>query len=184
MSADTHKQFKQDSEKAIETLQKELGRIRTGRASPSLLENVKVNYYGASTPLTQVANIAAEARLLTVAPWEKTMLGEIEKSIQASGLGLTPSNDGKIIRVPIPALTGERRKELQKQVKKVGEEYKVAVRNHRRIANDKLKKSKDAKEMTEDEFERATKKIQDETDQMIKKLDTLVADKEKEIMEF
>ena len=178
-------QFESECKKTVENLRKEYSRVRTGRASPSLLDGVKVNYYGMPTPLTQVANVTvAEARLLTVAPWEKNLLTDVERAIQASGLGLTPSNDGKIIRIPIPPLTGERRKDLVKQVKKLGEEYKVTIRNHRRDSNDLIKSAKDDKEISEDEQHRALKKVQDETDKYIKALDLVIEEKEKEIMEF
>ncbi len=178
-------QFTEECKKAIEALEKEYSRVRTGRASPNLLDGVKVNYYGMPTPLKQVANVAvAESRLLTVTPWEKNLLSEIEKAIQASNLGLTPANDGKIIRISIPPLTGERRKELVRQIKKIGEGYKVTIRNHRRDANEKIKKAKDAKEISEDEQHRLLKDIQDETNKYIKKVDEIIAAKEKEIMEF
>lgn len=177
--------LKSDAQKSIEALIKDFSRVRTGRATPSLLDGVKVNYYGMPTPLSQVASVsAAEARLLTVSPWEKNLLGDIEKAIQASNLGLTPSNDGKIIRIPIPALTGERRKDLGKQIKKFGEEYKVTIRGHRRDSNELLKAAKEDKELNEDELHRGLKRIQDETDVFIKRIDEVVAVKEKEIMEF
>ena len=179
------KEFKSGSEKSIESLQKELSRLRTGRATPAILDPVKVEYYGMPTPLKQVANISvSDARTLTITPWDKSLLGEIEKAILASGIGLTPNNDGKVIRVPIPPLTGERRKELVRQVKKIGEEYKVAVRNHRHRAIDKFKEAKDNKEITEDEYHRALKQLQQETDKQIKKIDEIISKKEEEIMEF
>ena len=178
-------QFVEDCKKAIEALNKEYSRVRTGRAAPSLLDGVKVNYYGMPTPLKQVANVAvAESRLLTVTPWEKNLLSEIEKAIQASNLGVTPANDGKIIRIAIPALTGERRKELVRQIKKMGEGYKVTIRNHRRDANEFIKAAKESKEISEDEQHRVLKVIQDETNKYIKKLDTVIEGKETEIMEF
>ena len=139
MINDVVNELKNKCKSSLDVFSKELSRIRTGRATPTLLDGIRVSYYGTLTPLNQVANIAvAEARLITVSPWEKSLLGDIEKAIQASDLGLTPSNDGKIIRVPIPALTGERRKDLVKQVKKLAEEYKVTVRGHRRDCNDEL----------------------------------------------
>lgn len=178
-------EFQGNCEKAAEALKKELSRVRTGRASPSLLDNVRVEYYGMPTPLKQLATISvADSRLLTVAPFDKGQLQEIERAIQASGIGLTPNNDGKIIRIPIPALTGERRKELVRQVKKIGEEYKVAVRNHRHEANDMLKTAKDDKELTEDECHRGLKRVQDATDEQIKAIEQIVAEKEEEILEF
>lgn len=178
-------QFSQECDAAIENMQRDLSRVRTGRASPSLLDNVKVNYYGVPTPLKQVATISvAEPRLLTVSPWEKNLLGEVEKAILSSGIGLTPANDGKIIRLPIPPLTTERRKDLVKQVKKISEDFKVTIRNHRRDANELLKVSKDDKEITEDEYHRSLKRVQDDTDGYTKQIDDLIETKEKEIMEF
>jgi ribosome recycling factor len=185
MIQDVLNDFREECGKAKEALEKEYSRVRTGRASPSLLDNVKVEYYGMPTPLKQVATVAVgDSRLLTVSPWDKGQLTEIERAIQSSGLGVTPSNDGKIIRIPIPPLTGERRKELVRQVKKLGEDYKVTIRNHRRDANDMLKSGKDDKELTEDEYHRGLKRIQDETDASIKALDAVIAAKEEEIMEF
>lgn len=178
-------QFKEECKSAAEALVKEYARVRTGRASPSLLDSVKVEYYGMPTPLKQVATVAVgDSRMLTVSPWDKGQLTPIERAIQASGLGLTPSNDGKIIRIPIPALTGERRKELVRQVKKIGEEFKVTIRNHRRDANELLKDGKEDKELTEDDYHRSLKKVQEETDKAIKSLEQIIAAKEEEIMEF
>ncbi|MCK6509612.1 ribosome recycling factor [Myxococcota bacterium] len=185
MINDVVNELKNKCKSSLDVFSKELSRIRTGRATPTLLDGIRVSYYGTLTPLNQVANIAvAEARLITVSPWEKSLLGDIEKAIQASDLGLTPSNDGKIIRVPIPALTGERRKDLVKQVKKLAEEYKVTVRGHRRDCNDELKLYKDEKTISEDEYHRGLKRVQDETDVFIKKVDDVGAEKEKEIMDF
>ncbi len=185
MINDVVNELKNKCKSSLDMFSKELSRIRTGRATPTLLDGIRVSYYGTLTPLNQVANIAvAEARLITVSPWEKSLLGDIEKAIQASDLGLTPSNDGKIIRVPIPALTGERRKDLVKQVKKLAEEYKVTVRGHRRDCNDELKLYKDEKTISEDEYHRGLKRVQDETDVFIKKVDDVGAEKEKEIMDF
>ncbi len=178
-------EFQDSYRKVTENLRRELSRVRTGRASPSLLDNVKVDYYGMPTPLKQMATISVgDSRLLTVAPFDKSQLIDVERAIQASSLGLTPSNDGKIIRIPIPPLTGERRKELVKQVKKIGEEYKVAIRNHRHEANDMLKAGKEDKEITEDELHRALKRVQDATNEGIKVVEQIVAEKEQEIMDF
>ncbi len=178
-------QFKQESKKTIEALKKELSRVRTGRATPALLDPVRVEYYGMPTPLKQMANISvSDPRTLTVTPWDKSQLAEIEKAIIASGLGLNPINDGKVIRVPIPPLTGERRKELVRQVKKLGEEYKVTIRNHRHEANDKLKEAKENKEISEDDYFRGLKLVQQETDNFIKEIEKLIEEKEKEIMEI
>lgn len=185
MLNDVVNDFKTEAKKSLEALQKDLGRVRTGRATPTLLDGVKVSYYGVPTPLNQVASVAvAEARLLTVSPWEKSLLSDIERAIQASNLGVTPANDGKIIRIQIPALTGERRKELVKQVKKIGEDFKVAVRGHRRDANEMLKGGKEDKEISEDDYHRGLKRVQDETDLVIKQIDAIVEEKEKEITEF
>ncbi|GGH82122.1 ribosome recycling factor [Pullulanibacillus pueri] len=170
--------------KATEALTRELGTIRAGRANPTILDRVTVNYYGADTPLNQLANIsAAEARLLTIQPYDKSILGDIEKAILMADLGLTPNNDGDIIRLAIPALTEERRKELVKQVKKAGEEAKVAVRNIRRDANDQLKKAEKNGELTEDEHHRFADQVQKLTDDTISKIDEICSNKEKEIME-
>ncbi|MEJ5329202.1 MAG: ribosome recycling factor [Desulfobaccales bacterium] len=171
--------------KVLEVLGHDLARVRTGRASVALLEGIKVEAYGSLMPLAQVASLAApEPRLLTVQPWDTSLIGEIEKAILKSDLGLTPANDGKVIRLPIPALTTERRKELVKMVKKMAEEAKVALRNIRRDANEQIKKLKNDKQVSEDDAHRATDEVQKITDEFIKKVDGLAADKEKEIMSF
>lgn len=171
--------------KVLEVLGHDLARVRTGRASVALLEGIKVEAYGSLMPLAQVASLAApEPRLLTVQPWDTSLIGEIEKAILKSDLGLTPANDGKVIRLPIPALTTERRKELIKMVKKMAEEAKVALRNIRRDANEQIKKLKNDKQVSEDDAHRATDEVQKITDEFIKKADGLAADKEKEIMSF
>ncbi|MBM7644377.1 ribosome recycling factor [Scopulibacillus daqui] len=171
-------------EKAIASLKKELATIRAGRANPSLLDKVQVDYYGAPTPLNQLANITTpEARLLVVSPYDKSAIADIEKAILKSDLGITPTNDGEVIRITIPALTEERRQELVKVVKKVAEDAKVAVRNIRRDANDQLKKLEKDGEMTEDELHRTTDEVQKLTDQYISNIDSIVSNKEKEIME-
>ena len=171
--------------KTVENLKKEFSRIRTGRATPSLLEGISVDYYGTPMPVNQVATITIpEARLILVQPWEKNMLGPIEKAIQASDLGLNPINDGNIIRLPIPALTEERRKELYKNCKKVSEDSKVAIRNIRRDSNEKLKKAEKDKEITQDEQKIGLDEIQDLTDRFTKAIDEQLTIKEKEIMEI
>ncbi|HLX38312.1 MAG TPA: ribosome recycling factor, partial [Candidatus Binataceae bacterium] len=140
MQAEIIELARSEMEKAVEAFRHELTRVRTGRASTGLVEGLQVNYYGAKTPIRQVASLAApEPRLIVITPYDKTALHEIEKAIQSSDLGLTPQNDGKVIRIPIPELTQERRKELVKHVKKIAEEHRVGVRNHRRDANDMLK---------------------------------------------
>jgi ribosome recycling factor len=176
---------KRKMNKVLEILAQDLARVRTGRASVALLEGIKVEAYDTTMPLPQVASLAApEPRLLTVQPWDPTLLADIEKAILKSDLGLTPANDGKLIRLPIPTLTTERRKELVKVVKKMGEEAKVSLRNVRREGNDRFKDLKKDKEVSEDEAHRAQDEVQKITDDFIKKVDAQAADKEKEIMEF
>ena len=171
--------------KVLEVMAQDLSRVRTGRASVALLEGIKVEAYDTSMPLFQAASLAApEPRLLTVQPWDPTLLGDIEKAILKSDLGHTPANDGKLIRLPIPALTTERRKELVKVVKKMGEEGKVALRNVRREGNDRLKDLKKDKQISEDEAHRAQDEVQKITDDFIKKVDVQSSEKEKEIMSF
>jgi ribosome recycling factor len=172
-------------DKAIGAFDRDLARVRTGRASAALLEGINVDYYGTSMPLNQVASVAIpESRLLTIQPWDIKILGDIEKAILKSDLGLTPTNDGKIIRVNVPPLTEERRKELVKLVKKTAEECKVAIRNVRREAIERLKSQKKAKEISEDDLFRLQDEAQKVTDDHIKKVEVIVADKEKEILEF
>jgi ribosome recycling factor len=159
--------------------------VRTGRASISLLDGIKVDYYGTQTPLNQLATLSVpEPRLITIQPWDATVIKEIEKAIMKSDLGLTPVNDGKIIRVSIPPLTEQRRVELVKVVKKMAETCKVSIRNHRRDFNEDLKQKKKDKEVSEDEFFKGQKEVQDITDDYIKKSDELTQTKEKEILEF
>lgn len=183
--AEIIKEFAEAAEKRISHYKEELKGVRTGRASISMFDNIKVDYYGAMTALSNVATLSSpEPRLVTIAPWETSMITPIEKAIMNSQMGLNPSNDGKVIRVPFPALTEERRKELAKVVKKIGEEVKVSVRNERRDANDKLKKSEKDKEISEDELKKFMDNIQKATDEYIKKIDEITAQKEKEIMEI
>ncbi|MFO7750208.1 MAG: ribosome recycling factor [Desulfobacteraceae bacterium] len=171
--------------RSIASLEKELTRVRTGRASLSMLDGVKVDYYGTPTPLNQMASIAVpESRLLTVQPWDVTVLKNVEKAILKANLGLTPSNDGKIIRISIPPLTEERRKEIVKGVNHTCEEYKVAIRNVRREANDDLKSFQKEGEISEDDNFKAQKTIQEITDEHVNKIDALYQAKEKEILEF
>ena len=168
-----------------EALKKEFGRIRTGRASPALLDGIKVECYDSVMPLEQVASISIpESRLMTVKPWDQSIIGNIEKSILKSELGLTPMNDGKIIRIPIPPLTEERRKELAKLARKMAEESKIAIRNQRRDANELFKELKNEKEISEDELYRCQDEVQKITDEFIKGIDTITTEKEKEILEF
>ncbi|MGM9924103.1 MAG: ribosome recycling factor [Bacillus sp. (in: firmicutes)] len=170
-------------DKAVQALSRELATIRAGRANASILDKVTVDYYGAPTPVNQLAGISVpEARLLVIQPYDKTVLGEIEKAILRSDLGLNPTNDGSLIRIAIPALTEERRKELVKLVKKEAEESKVAIRNIRRDGNDDLKKLEKNNEITEDELRGYSEDIQKVTDAHIQKVDDVAKEKEKEIM--
>lgn len=185
MKDEVLKEAKRKMEKVLEVMARDLSRVRTGRASVALLEGIKVDCYGTQMPLPQVASLAApESRLLTVQPWDHTLLGDVEKAILKSDLGLTPVNDGKLIRLPIPVLTTERRKDLVKMVKKMGEEAKVALRNLRREANEQLKEFKKDKALSEDEAHRGQEEVQKVTDEFIKKVDAQAAEKEKEIMSF
>src|SRR5512134_3533354 len=171
-------------ERSIEAFRKELGKVRTGRASFSLLDGVKVDYYGTPTPVQQVGTLSVpESRLITITPWDVKMIGPIEKAIQASGLGLNPASDGKMVRIPIPPLTEERRKELAKLVRKMAEEARVAVRNVRREAIEKLKDREKKKEISEDDVKRGQDRIQKETDAFVRKIDEVLRAKEQEILE-
>lgn len=171
--------------KAIESLKREYSRLRTGRASISLLDGIRVSYYDTPTPLNQMASLAVpEPRLIVIQPWDKTAIEDIEKAILKSELGLTPINDGKVIRISIPSLTEERRKELVKVARKMSEENKVAIRNIRRDANEMLKDLKKEKEITEDDLYRSQEEVQKATDQFISQVDELCAAKEKEILEI
>jgi ribosome recycling factor len=177
-------QLQKEMEGSVAALRKELGRVRTGRASTSLLEGILVEYYGTSTPLNQLATLSApEPRLLVIQPFDRKALGDIEKAILKSDLGLTPANDGKIIRVPIPQLTEDRRKDLVKHVKKIGEEFRVSMRNHRRLAIEHLKESEKKKEITADEFKHGQDRVQKITDDYIARVDKVLKSKEEEIME-
>jgi ribosome recycling factor len=170
--------------KALEAMKREFASIRTGKANASLLDGIKVDYYGTMTPLSQVANISApDSRLLVIHPWEKKLIPEIVKAIQKSDLGLNPQSDPNVVRLPIPPLTEERRKELVKLVKKVAEEGKVAVRNIRRDANDALKKAEKDKAISEDESRKGQDKVQEITNEHIEKIDEMVKHKEQEVME-
>lgn len=170
--------------KALEALRKELGSLRAGRATPALLDKISVDYYGTPTPVNQVANISVpEPRMITIQPWEKSMVAQIEKAIMKSDLGLTPNSDGSVIRLNIPQLTQQRRTELVKMVHKKAEESRVAVRNLRRDANDSIKKLEKDKLISEDDTKKAQDDIQKLTDKYIKEIDRIMAGKEKEIME-
>ena len=175
---------KEKMNKAAEALQRELGQIRAGRANASILDRVMVNYYGAPTPVNQMASIGIpEARLLVITPFDKSTIKEIEKAIQTSDIGITPQTDGTVIRLVIPQLTEERRKELAKEVKKEAENSKIAIRNIRRDAIDSYKRQEKAGDITEDDLRTAEKDIQQLTYDAIKQLDAIAADKEKELLE-
>ena len=178
----THTQKEMDG--SVGALRKELSKLRTGRASTALLEHIMVDYYGASTPLNQLATLSApEPRLLVIQPFDRSAMAEIEKAILKSDLGLTPNNDGKIIRIPIPQLTEERRKELVKHVKKIAEEYRVSVRNHRRLAIEQLKEAEKKKEITADDVKHGQDRVQKITDEFIARIDKIIRAKEDEVME-
>ncbi|HEX9655208.1 MAG TPA: ribosome recycling factor [bacterium] len=171
-------------EKAVESTRQELAIIRTGKASPALLDTIKVSYYGSMVPLKQVAGInTPEPRLITIQPWDKSLIGEIEKAILKSDLGLTPVNDGLVIRLPIPVLTEERRKDLVRLCHKLVEEGRVAIRNVRRDANERLKKIEKSHEISEDEYHKAVDHVQKLTDKFITQADEVLKRKEEEIME-
>ncbi len=171
--------------KSIDALKNEFKRVRTGRASLALFEGIKVSYYGTPTPLNQVASLSVpESRLILIQPWDQSVIGEIEKEILRSELGLTPMNDGKVIRVSIPPLTEERRKELVKVVHKIAEEHRISIRNIRRDTNELLKGLKKDGEIAEDDFYRAQDKVQKITDDHIRLVDWTYREKEKEILEF
>ena len=182
------KQILKDAEdkmsKAVEVVRQEFVKIRTGKATTALFDGIKVDYYGSLVPLKQAANVSvADVHTIVVQPWEKSMIGSIEKSILSSNLGLNPISDGTIIRVPIPPLNEERRRELAKLVKKFGEDGKIAIRNVRRDAIEHLKRSEKQEHFSEDERKRAEQEAQKLTDKYIKEIDLLIAQKEKEIME-
>jgi ribosome recycling factor len=172
-------------EKSLDNLQHELAGIRTGKANPALLDSIKVNYYGQAVPLKQVANIAVpDPRLITIQPWDKSIVTEVEKAIMASDLGLNPQSDGTLIRLPIPPLTEERRKDLVKVIKRMAEDTKVAVRNIRRDSNDRIKKLEKEHSISEDDMHHKQEDVQRITDTFIGKVDEIVTVKEKEIMEI
>jgi ribosome recycling factor len=175
---------KSKMEKSTTLLAQELSKLRTGRASPALLEGIKVDYYGSTLPLNQVASITIpEPRMIIVQPWDKNALPAIEKSLYKSSIGITPNNDGSVIRLAIPSLTMERREELVKLVQKLGEDAKIAIRNIRREANSEVKKEEKGKTISEDESFKAQERIQKLTDDCIKDVDDILAKKEKEIRE-
>lgn len=183
MVAETKKRAQEKMEKTLKSLSEELKKVRTGRAQVSMLDSVKVNYYGSMSPLSQVASISTpDPKSFMIAPWEASILKEIEQAIIKSDLGLAPMNDGKVIRLKVPDLTEERRKDLAKQVKKIAEESRVAIRMARRDANEEVKKSFKDKEISEDENKKVETEIQKMTDDYIKKVDQVAEEKEKSII--
>ena len=181
--ADIKKNAEQKMQKSLETLKADLAKVRTGRAHPGILDHVQVDYYGAATPLGSVANVTLlDARTIGVQPWEKKMIQVVEKAIREADLGLNPSTNGDVIRVPMPALTEERRREMTKVVKSEAEDAKIAVRNHRRDANNHFKDELKAKTISEDDERRAQDDVQKLTDRNITEIDRMVAQKEAEIM--
>ncbi|WP_301108655.1 ribosome recycling factor [Sporosarcina sp.] len=185
MTKETMNQTTERMDKALSAYSRQLASIRAGRANASILDRISVMYYGAPTPLNQMAGISVpEPRLLVVQPYDKTTIVEIEKAIMKSDIGITPSNDGSVIRLAVPALTEERRKELVKEVKREAEDAKVAVRNVRRDSNDELKKSEKDGDITEDELRRYNDEVQKLTDNFIEKVDQMAKDKENEILEI
>ena len=182
MKLDT-KEFEIKMQKSIESYKYEIDSVRAGRANPNILSRINVDYYGTPTPVNQIGSVSSpDARTIVIQPWDTSTLKGIEKAILASDIGITPANDGKVIRLVFPQLTEDRRKELKKQVSKLGEDAKVAIRNIRRDAIDKAKDMKKNSEMTEDEQKASEKSVQDLTDKYIKEIDAITAAKEKEIM--
>ena len=183
MSKQIIDQFGTAADKSLSALKNELAKVRTGRASTALVEPVQVDYYGAMTPLPQVANVTTpDARTIQIAPWENSMIPAIEKSIHAANLGLTPQSDGKVVRISVPAMTEERRKEMVKLIKKIGEDSKVAIRNSRRESNEAIKSAEKGKTVTEDESKKLQEQVQKKTDEKVAEVDKLISAKEKEIM--
>lgn len=184
MSMNVQEVLEQKMAKTISVLKEELNTVRAGRANPALLDKILVEYYGSPTPLKNLANISApEPRTLLIAPFDPKSISDIEKAINVANLGMAPSNDGKTVRLTVPQLTEERRKEISKSVKKYGEDAKVAVRNERRDANDELKKQEKAGELTEDDLKKQLDQIQKKIDKVTKDIDDIIAAKEKEILE-
>jgi ribosome recycling factor len=185
MESPVIKECETKMKKAIAALEKDLGKVRTGRASLALVDDIRVDYYGTPTPLNQVASLSTpESRLIVIQPWDTSLLGEIEKAILKSELGMTPTNDGKVIRITIPRLTEERRKELVKLVKKMGENSKIGVRNIRREAIENLRTMEKDKEISEDTLHQLQNDVQKKTDAFVEQVDEVIEAKEKEIMEI
>jgi ribosome recycling factor len=184
MVEDVASELKDNLAKSIDALKKDLGRVRTGRANLAILDPVRVDYYGTKAPLNQVAAVSVpDARLIVIKPWEKAMLLAIEKVIYLAEIGLTPQSDGELVRLPIPPLTEERRKDLVKQTRKMAEEARVRARNHRRDANEMLKELEKDGDISEDDRKKGLDRVQKETDEAVKSIDAILAAKEKEILE-
>jgi len=185
MLDDIYQDARESMGKTIAALNNELNRVRTGRANLSLLDGIRVDYYGTPTPVNQMASLSVpESRLITIQPWDVSVIKDIEKALLKSDLGLTPSNDGKIVRIAIPPLTEERRKQLAKSVHKICEDHKIAIRNIRRDANELLKSMKKDGEIAEDEAFKGQDQVQKITDEFVKQIDDIFKEKEKEILEF
>ncbi len=185
MMDDVFAELKQQSQDTLSALKNNVGKLRTGRANVAILDDVRVDYYGVPTPLNQCASVhVADARLIVIKPYDKKLLSDIEKAIMAADVGITPQSDGEIIRLPVPGLTEDRRRDLVKQAKHKGEEAKIALRNHRRDANEMLKELEKEKEISQDDLKRALEKVQAELDGNIDKVDQMIATKEKEILEI
>ncbi|MFH0919337.1 MAG: ribosome recycling factor [Fibrobacterota bacterium] len=184
MSEQSIKECEARMKKSVDSTKNDINNQRTGRANPAVLDNIKVDYYGVPTPLSQVGNISVpEPRLIVIHPWDKSMCALVEKAIQEANIGLTPQNNGNLVRLPIPELSEERRKEIVKQCKKIAEDGRVAVRNIRRDGNEVVKNEEKGKKITEDDSRKQQERIQKLTDQYIKQIDELLTKKEKEIME-
>ena len=182
---DTQAQLGQEIDDTLGALHAQLGKLRTGRANTAILDGIRVNYYGQPTPLNQCANLTvADARMLLVKAWDKSIISEIERAIMSSDIGIMPQNDGDLIRLPIPPLTEARRRDLVKQGKHRGEEAKIALRNHRRDANDMLRETEKSKEISQDELKRALDKVQETINRGTSKIDEILLQKEKEILEI
>ncbi|MDP7039190.1 MAG: ribosome recycling factor [Myxococcota bacterium] len=182
---DVYAELKGQIDATLNALKGDLGKMRTGRANAAILDGVRVDYFGSMSPLNQVANVnVADARLITVKPWDKSIIAEVEKAIMGAEIGITPQNDGEMIRLPIPALTEERRKELAKQVKQRAEDSRISLRNHRRDANDFLKELEKEKEISQDDLKKALEKVQQVTDAGNKSIDEIIAKKENELLDF
>lgn len=184
MSIDVQPVLEEKMRKSISVLKEELNTVRAGRANPALLDKLMVDYYGSPTPLKNISNISVpDPRTLMISPFDPKSVHDIEKAINIANLGINPSNDGKVIRLVIPAVTEERRKDLIKVIRKYGEDAKVAIRNERRDANDELKKQEKSGELTEDDLKKSLEEVQKKTDKTIKDIDLIISEKEKEIME-